>query len=371
MNLIRVMWVPGGSSWVVGYPPILLWGPRHIWIQTTAAQHSIKKVTIIDFVFVPARYSQATLQVSTLRHAMTATQRCGFLVLPTELRLEIYRYTIVNCLDRGSVSDISGLFRCCREVRQELEAEFMGTLRPLLTAKYRWERSAIEDSAFVRITLFTNLHIATEDIALQITLPIYPGPRDNHGIFSANTLTGTAKFLRPILKLRWPTVTVRLVDTNMHSFSMFSAQRLFKQMFGLLGKNTLRTLQVDRLILNFGNEGALVSDSQFWALFAVYTFARRQSTQRSGSRKIKRGWMSRIPGGCRSGWRLTLDFQLDLGPIKEALWVLEDDENQTLLIRRLFDSLEMVTADNPFETFYMASVAREDNEALEFENGEM
>jgi hypothetical protein len=300
---------------------------------------------------------------------MAAKQRCGFLVLPTELRLEIYGYTIVNCLDDGSVSDISGLLRCCREVHHELEAEFMKTTKPLLSAKYRWERSATEDSALVRITLFANPHVATKDIALQITLPIYPGPRDNHDIFSANTLAATAQFLGPILDLRWANLTLRLEDTKIQSFSMFSAQRLFKQMFGLLGKNILRTLQVDRLILNFGNERALVSDSQFWALFAVYTFARQQSTQRSGSRRIKRGWMSRTPAGCGPGWRLTLDFQLNLSPIKEALWVLEDDENHTLLITRLFKSLEKVSADNPFETFYMASVAREDHEAQEFENG--
>jgi hypothetical protein len=50
---------------------------------------------------------------------------------------------------------------------------------------------------------------------------------------------------------------------------MFSTQRI-KQSFGWTNVYTIRTLRVDSLMLDFGNEHALISDSQILVLLADF-----------------------------------------------------------------------------------------------------
>jgi len=56
---------------------------------------------------------------------MGDTQPSALLSMPTELRLDVYRYLFEDCLADGEVSDVAGLLLCCREIEQELEVELM------------------------------------------------------------------------------------------------------------------------------------------------------------------------------------------------------------------------------------------------------
>jgi hypothetical protein len=76
---------------------------------------------------------------------MANAQMNGLFVLPTELRLEVYRLLFEECLADGYVSDVAGLFLCCREVHRELEAEFMTRVRPLLEIMYKWAATELYD----------------------------------------------------------------------------------------------------------------------------------------------------------------------------------------------------------------------------------
>jgi hypothetical protein len=60
----------------------------------------------------------------------------SFLCLPTELRLEVFKLLLSDCLATGHVAPLAGLFMCCREIHHELEAEFMAEHRPLLQAMH-------------------------------------------------------------------------------------------------------------------------------------------------------------------------------------------------------------------------------------------
>jgi hypothetical protein len=51
---------------------------------------------------------------------MVTKQKSGLFVLPIDLRINIYRYLIFNCLDVGPVSEIVGLCSCYRGVCQGL-----------------------------------------------------------------------------------------------------------------------------------------------------------------------------------------------------------------------------------------------------------
>jgi hypothetical protein len=82
----------------------------------------------------------------------------GLLTMPTELRLDVYRYLFEDCLADGYVSDIAGLLLCCRGIHQELEAEHMAKARPLLTTKYKWESINFRDSV-IGMKLYLGLNV--------------------------------------------------------------------------------------------------------------------------------------------------------------------------------------------------------------------
>jgi hypothetical protein len=102
---------------------------------------------------------------------MSNAQSSAFLGIPTELRLEVYEYLIVECLADGPVSDIAGLFHCCREVNQELEAEYMPKIRRLLRAKYEWEAIGF-GQGFIGMNLRPSLRAKGEDTELCFILPV-------------------------------------------------------------------------------------------------------------------------------------------------------------------------------------------------------
>lgn len=64
----------------------------------------------------------------------------GLLLLPLQLRLEVYSYLISPCLLEGFTHNIGGLYLSCRQIHTEMEAEHLCKLRPVLMAKHGWER---------------------------------------------------------------------------------------------------------------------------------------------------------------------------------------------------------------------------------------
>lgn len=59
--------------------------------------------------------------------------------IPAELRLQIYGHLVNDCLDYDSPTKMAGLYLSCHTVCDELEKDFIASIRPALEAKRSWE----------------------------------------------------------------------------------------------------------------------------------------------------------------------------------------------------------------------------------------
>jgi hypothetical protein len=69
--------------------------------------------------------------------------------LPAELRYSIYLEVMTLFLHDRRVANIKGLFFSCRQINQEMEDEYIGKARPLLSVvrdwRSTWEEEGVED----------------------------------------------------------------------------------------------------------------------------------------------------------------------------------------------------------------------------------
>lgn len=88
---------------------------------------------------------RARRRYDTARRGTTtpAGQASIFFTIPAELRLEVYKNLLEDCLENGFVMDVAGLFYACCQIHQEIESEFMAAVRPPLNAKSAWDISGV------------------------------------------------------------------------------------------------------------------------------------------------------------------------------------------------------------------------------------
>ncbi|KAH4936131.1 hypothetical protein HBI24_115310 [Parastagonospora nodorum] len=258
---------------------------------------------------------------------MSEYQPSALLAMPTELRLDVYRYLFEDCLADGEVSDVAGLFLCCREIQQELEAELMARVRPLLTAKYEWESTSFRNG-IISFKLHRGLNVKAEKVALSVDLPL-----GKHGLRSITSdyeeakdaLRVALRALKPVLTLPWSVFTLSLGrHAQLEELDIRDVDGLFDRFFRGLhpGSSTFRTLKhIDRLVLSYGH-----SRSPAYASTSILRTL-SDTSYRLGfclkgrfSRSYTNAWVSRLSTGKDKVWRLTVDFEHGMGAVDGVLF---------------------------------------------------
>ncbi|KAH7396326.1 hypothetical protein BKA66DRAFT_438274 [Pyrenochaeta sp. MPI-SDFR-AT-0127] len=110
---------------------------------------------------------------------MTILQPREFLALPTEIRLEVYRYLAISALATGSASCMYGLYLTSRLIRDEMERETVSKMRKLLETQHSWN-SAIQTDAPLRIHLpeSGSSNFSIDEISLFVPICEASDPRD-------------------------------------------------------------------------------------------------------------------------------------------------------------------------------------------------
>lgn len=156
---------------------------------------------------------------------MEKTLSSSFLRMSTELRLEVYKYLVHDCLATGHAHDIAGLYLSCHEVYTELESEHIDKVRSLLLMKHKWEK----DGSVPPIIMQTNRRSAssphspsTMSVKLSVLEKWTPNPHtydwDGPQMPYIRALARNKSFkrlftsLEPVLALPWSALTLDWYD---------------------------------------------------------------------------------------------------------------------------------------------------------------
>ncbi|KAH3974063.1 hypothetical protein HBI81_154770 [Parastagonospora nodorum] len=243
---------------------------------------------------------------------MSEYQPSALLAMPTELRLDVYRYLFEDCLADGEVSDVTGLFLCCREIQQELEAELMARVRPLLTAKYEWESTSFRNGI-----ISFKLHGVSLSRPRRWRFLDYEEAKD--------ALRVALRALKPVLTLPWSVFTLSLGrHAQLEELDMRDVDGLFDRFFRGLhpGSSTFRTLKhIDRLVLSYGHSRSPACASTS-ILRTLSDTSDRLGFCLKGrfSRSYTNAWVSRLSTGKDKVWRLTVDFEHGMRAVDGVLF---------------------------------------------------
>ena len=101
---------------------------------------------------------------------MANTQHRGFLTLPTELRLEVYKRLIAACLADGYPYHTGGLLRSCTKIHDEM-AEYIDRILPFIKLQHYWIRNTEStDSLHVYLPSTYEFTTPLEDVTLLISV---------------------------------------------------------------------------------------------------------------------------------------------------------------------------------------------------------
>lgn len=247
--------------------------------------------------------------------------------IPTELRLEVYKLILEDCLENGFVMDIAGLFYCCRQIHLEIESEFMPAVRPLLTAKNDWELSE-SYSGVLSMRILPKL--TSKKANLFITIPIRP-VFDHYTMteFDKSRVQNASLFLQEVFARAWSTLTISF-ERGSDPMTMFETDTSYQYFFrgdSRLAKSTFHHIKhIERLELYYDDPSVKLARSaifyvSMWYL-ACHTFRHEAAPSLGG-----RGWLT--TEGKQSGWRLIIDLKDDLDPVKGAMIRLTDRDGHT------------------------------------------
>ncbi|KAF2826852.1 hypothetical protein CC86DRAFT_406096 [Ophiobolus disseminans] len=140
--------------------------------------------------------------------AVGDVQTGGFFLLPTELRLEVYKYLIHDCLGEGFAADAAGLYLSCRQIHNKLEAEAIAKIRSLLMAKGGYQRDT-QGCGTIRFGLSKDRARRGKESDLNVQLPSlrasYAGDKNPEDHLDFRTM---AEYLLPVLHLPWNVLTL-------------------------------------------------------------------------------------------------------------------------------------------------------------------
>ncbi|KAH7079509.1 hypothetical protein FB567DRAFT_606768 [Paraphoma chrysanthemicola] len=271
-----------------------------------------------------------------------------FLNLPPELRLEVYRILIEDCLWEGQVSDLSGLYKCCREVYKELEAEYIAKIRPVLYTKSLWEATSSQQGP-LRMKISPSLTAKPGEGDLSIILPFDNRRKRRHSqIYAAfNTL---ATCLSPVFAAPWETITI---SPNKLVSPEYSAQtsKVFLELgvvfvlliyeYDLVRGDILCDIPRTRhLRLQYGGNTEHLSLHMFHRLWEVSCCYRQAFLGNGSMPRGAKSFISKMSQGDEQGWQLVFDFEDNSAAEKGAHWEVWNDDF-SWRIRRLFNDTEV------------------------------
>jgi hypothetical protein len=289
---------------------------------------------------------------------MAKIESIGFLHIPIELRLEIYKHLIPDCLASGSPNDLTSLSLVCHGIHQELGQAFTARVRALFDAQTAWIRTCQKDREVIYeplrlICSYDDLFSSCAAPKLTITFPEPLGwtkwprasPKLKRNWSRIPPLEEIPSFmqllagLRPILRLHWAELTINLCFTGAHApkeepglryTALNHPSRISQGFF-----TTLSYLQedgrcdlgsIDRFVLNYSNAHVELDLEHIATLRGDCRQAMRSRHEiRSGFPRTMarptRAWLAKVEKGTREerGWRLVFDQRDGLDEVEGAL----------------------------------------------------
>ena len=232
---------------------------------------------------------------------MANSQHPGFLVLPPEMRFEVYRHLIMTALAEGVATDIGGLYVSCHTVQAEMETLIV-KVQPIFDIKHTWDMDhRTGDECILRFELPLDYNYTASLTDLRFCIPVPHGPIPYCQL--AHTLT-------PVLQL--PLATLRVAIYNPDPNRGCGFLRGLKALeYALIcqSSQTTNLPQTNRIILQHGWGKApitarIATDSIGSTIFLL------RSVRTMANLKALTGSKEEIDG--RAYWTLALDFEAGL-----------------------------------------------------------
>jgi hypothetical protein len=251
---------------------------------------------------------------------MAATQSSHLLGPPAELRLQVYEYFVTDSLSYGETYDITGLFLFCRQVYQELNAEYISKFRALSHAKYKWQKNDFPGGT-LRMNISPSLNVSTDKAELSIAVEDMMSDTDGRYV---DSLKAGADSLRLVFASPWSVLNFSLDSAEYGGASLDPSNERFETVFEILAKMRAAApekLRINRSVLSFGRGKYKIGEDRFNNLIQMFGAIRKKFKKIYGSELVERAWMAKT----EPGWQLPLDLEEDLGHIKVALLMLMYD----------------------------------------------
>jgi hypothetical protein len=235
--------------------------------------------------------------------------RVGFLGLPTELRLRVYRHLVMDCLADGFAADLRGIMLCCRTVHQEIDKEFIVKVWRLLRTKHAWTKTDLSWSP-LRLNIGSEVIFRDTITDITITVPDLVSSccfeRDGEQGFDQ-----LANLLHPIFRMPWSTLTIKLHHPNSPDYTRKECHQMFYCLINVLWvvgdpERLPVFAKTDRLIFNLGNLRTHIDRSLYSELLPItHIFA--VSVDR-GLPKAKRILVSLKIDGNTKEWKVVYEL---------------------------------------------------------------
>lgn len=271
--------------------------------------------------------------------------------LSPELRLEIYRHVVYDCLADSSPADLAGLFFSCRNVHDELEADFVCKVRQLLDIQSKWNKACgdrIEPTPFrlqvVHHELGTKTGLTRLHIFFPALCPKCADLREVHLVYELLAL------IKPLLCARWEELTITLCSRS-HAVRLNHDPWLFHRSMDYSQKSPLEAFysltRTKCLVVNYGHADDRIHIDDIGSFWLSRYYTRYYGPDPLLMPTLRCGWVTRElhrPRGepswvGRPGWRITFDFEADRGTVQGALWQISERES-AWQVKRLSDDME-------------------------------
>ena len=206
------------------------------------------------------------------------------LILPTELRIEVYRHLIVESITSGCPQDISGLFFSCHTAHNEMEDD-IAKVKSLLLATRKWQ----DEHPYGRC-----LKIESSPASIlaggagegNISMPISGSWLQSS--LNRASLKRCVAALQPVLHLPWSTINLSThVDhplNHLKSTRVMHLELFFRNDYTLAELTWIQ--RCDRLTLNFRGATEKLEWCTWDIAFAIH-----------GQRALKAIWIQNLMTG--------------------------------------------------------------------------
>lgn len=241
-----------------------------------------------------------------------------FLELPLELRFKIYHELALSCLNGNRGSDLSGLFRACRQTHQDIKDEYASSVLPILNIMKHWttlcpEKESLKLDFGYHDSLLRSISISS------ITVPAHVLKSPSVNFPAHENHRGRIDCLRRISRLSKQTLNLHITPGRWHMCP--GAMELFITLSDIHdGQDAFGN--ATRLILHgdsFLRDARILSDDLLREMQMTHRF-RPGAT--SPYRKVYHVWVARVQqaGSTWGTWLLGFDFEEGLPGVKDVVY---------------------------------------------------